>query len=207
MRQWAEFKRRSPAAKMICIDIQPYGHTQAQEREDIVNVGGFSDQVFRPDCRSGRRRHGKGPLGWRDCRHATVMSDDWAAAAFRVAAAAGGGKTRANAGRMPLRRTFSNVTVSTIPCRPRSLDGIRSENPANAGGSTLVFRVRTPAASKRVFSPNPRRRTFEDKIRRIQSISRDECQRNYMAPNHAVAGSSPAIPARAMRLSRCSSIG
>ena len=46
MRQWAEFKRRSPAAKMICIDIQPYGHTQAQEREDIVNVGGFSDQVF-----------------------------------------------------------------------------------------------------------------------------------------------------------------
>jgi 60 kDa SS-A/Ro ribonucleoprotein len=46
MRQWAEFKRRSPAARMICIDIQPYGHTQAQEREDIVNVGGFSDQVF-----------------------------------------------------------------------------------------------------------------------------------------------------------------
>ena len=31
---------------MVCIDIQPYGHTQAQEREDIVNVGGFSDQVF-----------------------------------------------------------------------------------------------------------------------------------------------------------------
>jgi 60 kDa SS-A/Ro ribonucleoprotein len=46
MRQWAEFKQRSPAAKMICIDIQPYGHTQAQEREDIVNIGGFSDQVF-----------------------------------------------------------------------------------------------------------------------------------------------------------------
>ena len=46
LRQWAEFKRRSPAAKMICIDVQPYGHTQAQEREDIVNVGGFSDQVF-----------------------------------------------------------------------------------------------------------------------------------------------------------------
>jgi 60 kDa SS-A/Ro ribonucleoprotein len=46
MREWAEFKRRSPAAKMVCIDIQPYGHTQAQEREDIVNIGGFSDQVF-----------------------------------------------------------------------------------------------------------------------------------------------------------------
>ncbi len=46
MRQWAEFQRRSPGAKMVCIDIQPYGHSQAQERDDIVNVGGFSDQVF-----------------------------------------------------------------------------------------------------------------------------------------------------------------
>jgi 60 kDa SS-A/Ro ribonucleoprotein len=46
MKQWAAFKSRSPQAKMICIDIQPYGHTQAQERADIVNVGGFSDQVF-----------------------------------------------------------------------------------------------------------------------------------------------------------------
>ena len=46
MRQWEQFKRRSPQAKMVCIDIQPYGHTQAQERQDIVNIGGFSDQVF-----------------------------------------------------------------------------------------------------------------------------------------------------------------
>jgi 60 kDa SS-A/Ro ribonucleoprotein len=46
MKEWAAFKSRSPQAKMICIDIQPYGHTQAQERADIVNVGGFSDQVF-----------------------------------------------------------------------------------------------------------------------------------------------------------------
>jgi 60 kDa SS-A/Ro ribonucleoprotein len=46
MQQWAEFKARSPQARMICIDLQPYGTTQAKEREDIVNVGGFSDQVF-----------------------------------------------------------------------------------------------------------------------------------------------------------------
>jgi 60 kDa SS-A/Ro ribonucleoprotein len=46
MRQWEEFKQHSPRAKMVCIDIQPYGHTQAKERLDIVNVGGFSDQVF-----------------------------------------------------------------------------------------------------------------------------------------------------------------
>ncbi len=46
MRQWNVFKQRSPDAKMVCIDIQPYGSTQAKERPDIVNVGGFSDQVF-----------------------------------------------------------------------------------------------------------------------------------------------------------------
>lgn len=46
LRQWARFKSRSPQARMICIDLQPYGTTQAPERDDIVNVGGFSDQVF-----------------------------------------------------------------------------------------------------------------------------------------------------------------
>lgn len=46
MREWAEFKRRNPQARMVCIDIQPYGTTQAAERDDILNVGGFSDQVF-----------------------------------------------------------------------------------------------------------------------------------------------------------------
>ncbi len=46
MKQWNAFKQRSPHAKMICIDIQPYGTTQAKERPDIINVGGFSDQVF-----------------------------------------------------------------------------------------------------------------------------------------------------------------
>jgi 60 kDa SS-A/Ro ribonucleoprotein len=46
MKQWNEFKSRNPQAKLVCIDIQPYAHTQAQERADILNVGGFSDQVF-----------------------------------------------------------------------------------------------------------------------------------------------------------------
>lgn len=32
--------------KMICINIQPYGTTQAPERSDILNIGGFSDAVF-----------------------------------------------------------------------------------------------------------------------------------------------------------------
>ena len=46
MRHWNEFKSRNSDAKLVCIDIQPYAHTQAQERRDILNVGGFSDQVF-----------------------------------------------------------------------------------------------------------------------------------------------------------------
>ena len=32
--------------KLVCIDIQPYATTQAPERDDILNVGGFSDAVF-----------------------------------------------------------------------------------------------------------------------------------------------------------------
>ncbi len=46
MEQWARIKRRNPSARMVCIDLQPYGSTQALEREDILNVGGFGDAVF-----------------------------------------------------------------------------------------------------------------------------------------------------------------
>ncbi|MBS0203184.1 MAG: RNA-binding protein [Planctomycetes bacterium] len=46
MKQWAVYKQRNPQAKMVCIDIQPHETTQAVERPDIINVGGFSDQVF-----------------------------------------------------------------------------------------------------------------------------------------------------------------
>lgn len=46
MQQWARIKQRNPTAKLVCIDIQPYATTQAQERSDILNIGGFSDAVF-----------------------------------------------------------------------------------------------------------------------------------------------------------------
>lgn len=32
--------------RLVCIDVQPYATTQAPERADILNVGGFSDAVF-----------------------------------------------------------------------------------------------------------------------------------------------------------------
>lgn len=46
MKQWKRFKARNPEARLVCIDIQPYANTQAHDREDVLNVGGFSDQVF-----------------------------------------------------------------------------------------------------------------------------------------------------------------
>ena len=57
MTQWNEFvtnqsrldrhaREARLAPKMVCIDIQPYGNTQALERDDILNIGGFSDAVF-----------------------------------------------------------------------------------------------------------------------------------------------------------------
>ena len=47
MGQWHVFKQRNPQAKLVCIDIAPHATTQAMEREDILNIGGFSDDVFR----------------------------------------------------------------------------------------------------------------------------------------------------------------
>ncbi len=47
MQEWEAFKQRNPKAKLVCLDIQPYGTTQAAERHDILNVGGFSDAVFK----------------------------------------------------------------------------------------------------------------------------------------------------------------
>jgi 60 kDa SS-A/Ro ribonucleoprotein len=46
MAEWERFRRRNPHARLVCLDIQPYDTTQASEREDILNIGGFSDRVF-----------------------------------------------------------------------------------------------------------------------------------------------------------------
>ncbi|AXX98735.1 vWA domain-containing protein [Profundibacter amoris] len=46
MKQWNVLKQRNPKAKLVCIDIAPYGTTQAKEQKDVLNIGGFSDTVF-----------------------------------------------------------------------------------------------------------------------------------------------------------------
>jgi 60 kDa SS-A/Ro ribonucleoprotein len=46
MEAWNLFRRRNPGARLVLLDIQPTKTTQAAEREDVLNVGGFSDRVF-----------------------------------------------------------------------------------------------------------------------------------------------------------------
>lgn len=46
MEEWGIFRKRNPQARMVCIDMQPYATTQAPSRDDVLNVGGFSDAVF-----------------------------------------------------------------------------------------------------------------------------------------------------------------
>ncbi|MGC8040587.1 vWA domain-containing protein, partial [Salmonella enterica] len=47
MRQWQQFKRRNPKARLVCIDLAPYATSQAPESDEILNIGGFSDEVFK----------------------------------------------------------------------------------------------------------------------------------------------------------------
>jgi len=46
MAEWAKLKQRHPQARLVCIDLTPHTTTQAYDREDILNVAGFSDRVF-----------------------------------------------------------------------------------------------------------------------------------------------------------------
>ena len=59
--EWNRLKKRCPAAKLVCIDLQPYGTTQAKDRKDILNVGGFSDSVFET---LSRFANGEGDRDW-----------------------------------------------------------------------------------------------------------------------------------------------
>jgi 60 kDa SS-A/Ro ribonucleoprotein len=46
MEAWEKIKRKNPKAKMVCIDISPNNTTQATNRDDIFNVGGFNDNIW-----------------------------------------------------------------------------------------------------------------------------------------------------------------
>ena len=47
--EWQRLRGRNPKAKLVLVDVQPYGTTQDAgngDRDDVLNVGGFSDSVF-----------------------------------------------------------------------------------------------------------------------------------------------------------------
>lgn len=60
MRQWELLRSANPQAKLVCIDLQPYGTTQATERADVLNIGGFTDEVFEIIARFARNELGGG---------------------------------------------------------------------------------------------------------------------------------------------------
>ena len=60
--EWETFRARNPKARLVCIDIQPSTTTQAPDRPDILNVGGFSDAVF--DLIAAFARGGLGSDHW-----------------------------------------------------------------------------------------------------------------------------------------------
>lgn len=47
MKEWRILKKRCPNAKLICVDLQPYTSSQAKNGNDVLNVGGFGDNVFK----------------------------------------------------------------------------------------------------------------------------------------------------------------
>jgi 60 kDa SS-A/Ro ribonucleoprotein len=46
MTEWTRIKKQNPAAKLVCLDIQPFATSQAVTSADVLNIGGFSDAVF-----------------------------------------------------------------------------------------------------------------------------------------------------------------
>ena len=64
MKEWDTLKRRCPSAKLVCLEIQPYTTAQAQNRSDILNIGGFSDSVF--SLIGAFAQHGMGADFWVD---------------------------------------------------------------------------------------------------------------------------------------------
>lgn len=46
MSEWNTFKGQNPRAKLVCMDLTPRTNHQVKEHKDILQVGGFSEEVF-----------------------------------------------------------------------------------------------------------------------------------------------------------------
>ena len=47
MKEWEQIRCRNKKARLVCLDIVPNTTTQAPDREDILNISGFNDSVFK----------------------------------------------------------------------------------------------------------------------------------------------------------------
>lgn len=45
-KEWLKYLKRVPNAKMVCIDLQANTTTQILDSKNVMNVGGFSDDIF-----------------------------------------------------------------------------------------------------------------------------------------------------------------
>lgn len=59
--EWRAFRRRNPAARLVCLDLQPYAHAQVPAgpagQGEVLHIGGFSDAVFGVIDRFARGEH------------------------------------------------------------------------------------------------------------------------------------------------------
>jgi 60 kDa SS-A/Ro ribonucleoprotein len=47
MTEWEALRRRNSNARLVCLDVTPYDTSQTHDRADVLNLGGFSDHMFR----------------------------------------------------------------------------------------------------------------------------------------------------------------
>jgi 60 kDa SS-A/Ro ribonucleoprotein len=62
MAAWVKYKQKNQKARLVCIDTCPGTTSQVQKRDDILQVGGFSDNVF--DVVNSFFEHGHGNDHW-----------------------------------------------------------------------------------------------------------------------------------------------
>jgi len=55
---WRRLQRANPESRMVCVDLQPYSNTQLRSDARVLNVGGFSDDVFQVIAEFSAGRHG-----------------------------------------------------------------------------------------------------------------------------------------------------
>ena len=157
----AAARHRKP--KLVCIDLQPYTTTQAPERDDILNVGGFSDAVFSvvasflADDAEPLRRRGRGDRAVVESPQRPEAGSNPSLRFFLR----GSSKTPTQA--TPVRVSQSNASVAT-PTRKRRLSTVatsgieypqrsRANPTANRAGAAI-----TRPALKQNPAPVPRNR-------------------------------------------------